>query len=134
MSVAGLDLHISDMPQSGKVSILAGSLGVIVPFGLGAGLSLVFRLGTSAALFIELILSATSVSISAQTLLELKVLRSRVGVGLLGAAVFDDILVVLGVSIFLALAQPDSGSGLASILIVLLRMLLYLLVAGALGL
>ncbi len=50
-----------------------------------------------------LTLGATSVSISAQTLMELKVLRSRVGLGLLEAAVFDDILVILLLSIYLAL-------------------------------
>ncbi len=43
--------------------------------------------------FIGLILAATSVSISAQILMEMKILRSRVGISVLGAAVFDDVLV-----------------------------------------
>jgi Kef-type K+ transport system membrane component KefB len=47
-----------------------------------------------------LTLGATSVSISAQTLIELKALRSRVGLSLLGAAVFDDILIILFLSMF----------------------------------
>jgi len=46
------------------------------------------RLEQSTSFFIGLTLGATSVSISAQTLMELQLLRSRVGFGLLGAAVF----------------------------------------------
>jgi Kef-type K+ transport system membrane component KefB len=88
----------------------------------------------SAAIFLGLILAATSVSISAQTLMELKALRSRVGISLLGAAVFDDILVVLGLSVFTALTIAGEHSGLMDILGVALRMLLYIGVAIALGL
>jgi Kef-type K+ transport system membrane component KefB len=87
---------------------------------------------TLPAFFIGLVLAATSVSISAQTLMELKVLRSRVGVGLLGAAVFDDVLVILGLSIILALTA-DGGGGLADVGLVLLRMTLFLVAASAVG-
>jgi Kef-type K+ transport system membrane component KefB len=71
-----------------------------------------------------LILGATSVSISAQTLMELKVLRTRVGLGLLGAAVFDDVLVILLLSTVLAVFS--GGGDLVSILLIFLRILLYL--------
>jgi Kef-type K+ transport system membrane component KefB len=104
---------------------------VIVPLLLGIGTGLVFQMNLDSGIFLGLVLSATSVSISAQTLIELKALRSRVGVSLLGAAVFDDILVVLGLSIFIALTQ--SQGGLASIAIVVISMLAYLLVASVLG-
>jgi len=132
MFLAGLDLHVSDLARSGKVAAFAGVLGVVVPLGLGLGLGLLFSMDFNSAFFLGLVLSATSVSISAQTLMELKVLRSRVGVGLLGAAVFDDILVVLGLSIFVALVQSGSG-GLGSALLIALRMVLYMGVAYAIG-
>src|SRR4030065_716640 len=80
-----------------------------------------FAMEYQSAVFIGVILSATSVSISAQTLMELKVLRSRVGVGLLGSAVFDDILVLLGLSIFTALMQPSLDSGFLSILLIVVK-------------
>src|SRR4030042_4575649 len=128
---AGLDLHITDLRKSSKVAALAGSLGVVFPLVLGAGVGMLFSMNPQSALFIGLILSATSVSISAQTLMELKVLRSRVGIGLLGAAVLDDILVLLGLSIFIALTQ--SGNGLGSIALVLASMLAYLAIASAIG-
>jgi len=133
MFIAGLDLHLSDLAKAGKVSALAGVLGVILPLVLGAGVGLLFSFELEAALFLGLILAATSVSISAQTLMELKVLRSRVGISLLGAAVFDDILVVLGLSVFIALVQSGSGSGWLEVLWIALRMVLYLGIATALG-
>lgn len=132
MFIAGLDLHLTDLAKSGKVAILAGTLGVVVPVVMGYGTGVYFSLALIPALFLGLILAATSVSISAQTLMELKVLRSRVGVGLLGAAVFDDILVVLALSVLIALSV-EGGGGLASIGLISLRMVSYLVIASAIG-
>ncbi len=131
MFIAGLDLHLSDLAKSGKVSALAGTLGVFLPLGMGYGLTSMFSFDFQEALFTGLILSATSVSISAQTLMELNVLRSRVGIGLLGAAVFDDILVVLGLSVFIALTLGSGGLG--GIAWIAVRMFLYLGIAATLG-
>ncbi len=131
MFLAGLELHIKDLVKSGKVSALAGTLGVVVPVVMGFGIGRAFGMPTLPAIFIGLVLAATSVSISAQTLMELRVLRSRVGTGLLGAAVFDDVLVILGLSIILALTAD--GGGLADVGLVLLRMTLFLVAASAVG-
>lgn len=133
MFIAGLGLHLSDLAKSGKVAALAGTLGVVFPVVFGALVGLGFGMELQPAIFVGLILGATSVSISAQTLMELKVLRSRVGVGLLGAAVFDDILVVLFLSVFIALATPGGGSGLMGVLIILLRMVVYLVIFSVIG-
>jgi Na+:H+ antiporter len=133
MFMAGLDLHLSDLVHSTKVAALAGTLGVIFPLVLGIITGLVFSMNIQSAIYIGLILAATSVSISAQTLMELKVIRSRVGTGLLGAAVFDDILVILAMSIFIAMVNPESGGGLARIAIIITRMFLYLIVFSAIG-
>jgi Kef-type K+ transport system membrane component KefB len=132
MFLAGLELDLKDLARSGKVAALAGILGVVFPLALGTGTGLVFGMDWLTALFVGLILSATSVSISAQTLMELNVLRSRVGIGLLGAAVFDDVLVVLGLSLFTALIQPDAG-GAAGILMIFVRMVVFLTAALGLG-
>jgi Kef-type K+ transport system membrane component KefB len=133
MFIAGLDLHLDDLAKSGKVAVLAGVLGVVVPIALGAGTGLLFGMQVSSAIFVGLILAATSVSISAQTLMELNVLRSRVGVSLLGAAVFDDVLVVLGLSVFTALSTSGTGVDLGSIGLIALRMILFLGLGGAFG-
>jgi hypothetical protein len=68
--------------------------------------------------------TATSVSISAQTLIELKVLRSRVGVALLGAAVLDDVLVIVVLSLFIAIVSGDGG--IVDVLLTVARMVLFL--------
>ena len=67
------------------VATLAGVSGVIVPLVLGGLVALPFGYRGQAAIFVGVILTATSVSISAQTLLELGKLRSCEGVALLGA-------------------------------------------------
>jgi Kef-type K+ transport system membrane component KefB len=133
MFIAGLELHIKDLVKSGRVAALSGILGVVAPLLLGAGLGLLFGLEAEKALFLGLILSATSVSISAQTLMELKVLRSKVGMALLGAAVFDDILVILSLSIFFALGSGEGTSGLGEVVRILLEMALYLGLVIAIG-
>lgn len=135
MFLAGLELHISELLKSTKVAAFAGILGVLFPLLMGAGGGALFDLDAKNAIFLGLTLSATSVSISAQTLMELNRLRSKIGFGLLGAAVFDDILVVLGLSVFTALATPDAGgqSGIVMILNTIVRMTLFLALSLVIG-
>jgi Kef-type K+ transport system membrane component KefB len=132
MFLAGLELHFSDLAKNRKVSILAGSLGVVVPVLLGLLVGELLGFDFMHSIFLGLTLGATSVSISVQTLIELKTLRSRVGLSLLGAAVFDDILVILLLSIFLAVATGIGG--FLQILLVIGRILLFLSLSGAFGL
>lgn len=131
MFIAGLELHLSELAKNTRVAAYSGVLGVILPVGLGFLAGEVFGMSLENSVFLGLTLGATSVSISAQTLMELKVLRSRVGLGLLGAAVFDDILVILLLSSFVALA--DGGSTL-QILLVLAKMVGFLALSALFGL
>jgi Kef-type K+ transport system membrane component KefB len=80
--------------------------------------------------FIGLTLTATSVSISAQVLLELGLLRSREGLALLGAAVVDDVLVILLLSFFVA---TQGAGGAEQIIAVIGRMLLFGAIALGVG-
>jgi Kef-type K+ transport system membrane component KefB len=132
MFIAGLELHLDELTANTKVSALAGVMGVLLPVALGTATGLLFNFGLEAALFLGLTLGATSVSISAQTLMELKVLRTRVGLGLLGAAVFDDILIILLLSIVLAIVS--GGTSATGILWILLRMVIFLAASVAFGL
>jgi Kef-type K+ transport system membrane component KefB len=134
MFIAGLELHLSDLAESGKVAALAGTLGFALTMGLGAVLAMAFSFPPGQALFFGLLLAPTSIGISAQTLMELKMMRTRVGVSLLSAAAVDDSLAVLGISLCLALCRGGSVHGLTSAVLILLRMLLYLVVASAVGL
>lgn len=131
MFVAGMEVDLGEMARAGRVSVLGGVLGVVVPLALGALAALPFGYEGQAALFVGIILTATSVSISAQTLLELGVLRTREGIALLGAAVVDDVLVILLLSIFLALSGDSASVGAVALVVV--KMLVYLALAGAAG-
>jgi len=131
MFIAGLELHLSELAKNTRVAAYAGALGVFVPVALGVLAGELFGLSLENSIFLGLTLGATSVSISAQTLMELKVLRSRVGLGLLGAAVFDDILVILFLSSFVALA---AGGSAAQVVVVLIRMIGFLVLSAAFGL
>jgi Kef-type K+ transport system membrane component KefB len=132
MFLAGLDLHVNELRQTGKVSVVAGAMGVIVPVLLGWVLGALSGMDQAASIFLGLTLGATSVSISAQTLMELKVLRSRVGLAMLGAAVFDDILVILLLSLFFALESGVNGVG--NVLQVVSRMAIFFVLAILFGL
>jgi Kef-type K+ transport system membrane component KefB len=133
MMLAGLELEIEELLGAGKASALAGTLGVIFPLALGMGTALLFGLESGEALFMGLALAATSVSISAQTLMELNVLRSRVGLTLLGAAVFDDVLVILLLTVA-SVFMGGAAGGLTSVAITVGGIVLFLVIASAVGL
>src|SRR3990172_10046351 len=131
MFIAGMEVDLREMSRSGRVAVLGGGLGVAVPLLMGALVAGPFGYRGASGVFVGIVLTATSVSISAQTLLELGVLRTREGLAMLGAAVVDDILVIVLLSVFLALAGGASAPGAVAIVVV--RMLVYLVLAGVAG-
>ncbi len=131
MFLAGIELHLHDLAKSSRVAMFSGSLGVIVPIIMGYFSGILFGMGQNESFFLGLTLAATSVSISAQTLMELGYLRTKVGLGLLGAAVYDDILVILLLSIFIA--AIEGGINIVSILLLIGRMVLFFALTGAFG-
>ncbi len=131
MFLAGLEIDLSEMLRIGRVSTLAGTSGVLFPLTLGALAAWLFGYALDQGIYIGTILTATSVSISAQTLMELGRLRTREGMALLGAAVADDVLVILLLSVLTALAGGN-GSAL-QIFLVVLQMIAYLVGATTIG-
>jgi Kef-type K+ transport system membrane component KefB len=131
MFVAGMEVDLAELRHAGRVSFLSGVLGVVAPLALGMLAVLPFAYAGREAFYVGVILTATSVSISAQTLLELGVLRTRAGIALLGAAVVDDVLVIVLLSVFLALSAGAADAGALALVVV--RMVLYLAAASASG-
>ncbi|MEO8458734.1 MAG: cation:proton antiporter [Chloroflexota bacterium] len=127
MFIAGLETDTETMKKVTVPAFAVAIGGVILPFAGGLGIGLAFHLKTSEALFLGAILTATSVSISAQTLRELGRLRSREGTTILAAAVIDD---VLGI-IVLAFVFAATGSGDPFVSIA--KMAIFLPVAFLLG-
>jgi Kef-type K+ transport system membrane component KefB len=136
MFVAGVETDLTMMRRTVGPAFWAATGGVILPMAGGYFLSKSFGFSTGEAVFIGTILTATSVTITAQALMNLNQLRSKVGSTILGAAVIDDVLglIVLSAVIALApqLAQKGTASwgGLASIVV---RMSVCLLTMALLG-
>jgi len=133
MLLAGMHLHLDDLVESSRVSGLTGVLGVITPLIMGWGICVLFGMPSRSSAFIGLTLAATSVSISAQTLMELGILRSKVGVAMMGAAIIDDVLVLLGLSIFIAVTGSQAATNIVGILTILVQMIGYFTISIAVG-
>ena len=107
---AGMDTDLEELKKTGFASFIIAMIGVIVPLLGGMGCYLLFdnnpsdKMNMIKAAFIGVVLTATSVSITVETLRELK---SRVGTAILGAAVIDDILGIIVLTILSALTDPS---------------------------
>ncbi|MBI5243966.1 MAG: cation:proton antiporter [Elusimicrobia bacterium] len=133
MFLAGLETDLEKMAKVGWAAFWAAAGGVAFPFFSGAVLGLWAGYGLPVSAFIGALLTATSVSITAQTLLELKQLQSKEGMAILGAAVIDDVMGVLALSLVVATVLKPEAGGAASILKTLALMTLYFAAAIGLG-
>jgi len=112
MFIAGLETDLVEMRRVGKVAFWAAFGGVVLPLAAGAATAAWFGQPLFwTGVFIGTILTATSVSISAQTLMELDALRSREGSTILGAAVIDDVMGIVLLSVVVALARSSTAGG-----------------------
>ena len=92
MFIAGLETDIERMREAGPTAFFVALLGVIWPFFLGAGVAHLLGIGWNAAWFLGGALTATSVSISARTLMDAGKMTSPEASVILGAAVIDDVM------------------------------------------
>jgi len=127
MFVAGLETDMAQMRQVGAAALLAAIGGVALPMAAGIGLGFAFGMGAAHAFFLGTVLTATSVGITAQTLAELGRLQSREGSAILAAAVIDDVMGVIVLSLVLGF----SGGG--SPLVPIAKMALFLPAAFVIG-
>jgi Kef-type K+ transport system membrane component KefB len=137
MFSAGLETDINELKKCGVASFIIAVLGVIVPLVCGAWVFSIFNESTADAtkvfyenIFMGLILTATSVSITVETLKELGKLSTRAGNAILGAALIDDILGIIALTLVTSLAPSDDPSvETASLGIVLVKILLFFVFA-----
>lgn len=136
MFVAGLETDLQMMRRTVGPAFWAATGGVVLPMAGGYLLSKSFGFSTAESVFIGTILTATSVTITAQTLMNLNRLRSKVGSTILGAAVIDDVLGLIVLSAVIALAPQMtqtgdiSWGGLGMIIVRMTACLLSLVVIG----
>lgn len=129
MFIAGLETDIKSLKQNRNSSIAVAVGGIIAPLFCFYLAGLVIGMEQRHALFLGLLFSATSVSISAQTLKELGKLQSRESATILGAAVLDDILVV----IVLAVMMSSLTVAQVSLSVVIGKKLLFFAAIAVLG-
>ena len=134
MFSAGLETDMKQMKENLVASIVTAAAGVIVPLIMGAvAFGLYFGTDISnydemlRCVFVGVVLTATSVSITVQTLKEMGKLSGPVGTTIMGAAVIDDILGIIVLAVISGLKDTSVSTGG-----VLLRLLLYAVVIGVL--
>lgn len=109
---AGLDTDLKELKSTGFASFIIAVIGVVVPLIGGIGCYLMFSnqpedpMNMLKAAFIGVVLTATSVSITVETLREMGKLKSKVGTAILGAAVIDDILGIVVLTVLTAFTDP----------------------------
>lgn len=139
MFCAGMETDVNELKQAGKASLVIALIGVVVPLTGGFAVASFFnRPGVIESdagagiflqnLFIGVILTATSVSITVETLKELGKLKTKAGNAILGAAVIDDILGIVALTVITSMADSSINIG-----IVLLKILGFFLFAAAAG-
>lgn len=118
MFCAGLETDIDELKRTGKASFVIALFGVLIPLVGGFAVAAYFNrpgmLESTAStslmlqnIFIGVILTATSVSISVETLKEMGKLNTRAGNAILGAAIIDDILGIIALTIITSLADSS---------------------------
>lgn len=127
MFSAGMETDVRDLKKAGKSGFIIALLGVLLPLFGGAAVS-AWLSPTDDMLqnfFIGTVLTATSVSITVETLRELGKLQSRVGNAILAAAIIDDILGIIALTMITSLSGDGESMGM-----VLVKILLFLLLCA----
>ena len=138
MFTAGLETDIMELKKTGKASFIIALLGVLIPLISGFILAAIFNPGDFTQdisillqnIFIGIILTATSVSITVETLKELGKLNTRAGNAILGAAIIDDILGIVALTIITSFA--DSSVSISVVLHKVVMFFVWAIIAGIL--
>ena len=132
MFSAGLDTDLGELKKNGLASMVTALIGVVVPLAGGfVAYALYFHTDFAdygellKAVFVGVVLTATSVSITVETLREMGKLKGRVGTTILGAAVLDDIIGVIVLTIVTSLKDTS-----VSPISVLLKIVAYFIFIG----
>lgn len=138
MFSAGLGTNLKDLKNTGIMAFVIACVGVFVPLVCGTILYMLFygfsAVGTPEfykAVFIGVILTATSVSITVQTLSEMGKLKTKLGTAIVSAAIIDDIIGIVVLAIVIGIGS-SSGAENTSVSVVLIKTALFF-VASAVG-
>lgn len=121
MFLAGMETSIKKFIANSNKYVIIATMGVILPFVLGAIFSLFYTQDLKTNLFFGAVITATSVSITVESLIEMKKIKSSVGLAILGAGVVDDIIGIL----FLTVIMNSQNLQIATFVIMLLKVMLF---------
>ena len=129
----GMEMDLGELGRVGRASMLVATVGVVVPMVLGIGAMHLIGIGGNTALFVGAALTATSVGITARVFGDLRALATTEARTVLGAAVADDVmgLVVLTVVVRLVTEGSVSALSVAGIVAVAVG---FIVVGGVVGL
>lgn len=129
----GMEMDLRELGRVGRASMLVATVGVVVPMALGIGAMQVIGTDGNTALFVGAALTATSVGITARVFGDLRALATTEARTVLGAAVADDVmgLVVLTVVVRLVTEGSVSALSVAGIIAVAVG---FIVVGGVVGL
>lgn len=130
MFLAGMETSIKKFIANSNKYVIIAVIGVIVPLLLGAICSLIYVQDLKTNLFFGAVITATSVSITVETLIEMKKIKSSVGLAILGAGVVDDIIGI----VFLTIIMNSGNLQITTFTIMILKILLFFVMAIILGL
>lgn len=135
MFSAGLETNLRDLVKTGPVAFLIACAGVAVPLAGGTFLYMMFYgvspLGSEEffrAVFIGVIMTATSVSITVESLRELGKLKGKTGTAIMGAAIIDDVIGIIVLTFVIGFRDPQSSPAA-----VIINTVLFFLFAGVSG-
>lgn len=126
MFLAGLETDLKEFKKAGLSAFAIAVGGIIVPLVFGTLSAFLFYSNFWENIFIGVILTATSVSITVETLNELGKLNTRPGINILGAAVIDDILGLIVISIILALSGKGAAESSPSLGVTLIKIAVFI--------
>jgi Kef-type K+ transport system membrane component KefB len=110
----GLETRLSEMRAVGRIAVTVGSAGVVLPFLGGVALGAALGESTETSVFLGAALAATSAGITSATFLDLGIARSAAARTVLGAAVVDDVLALILLSVAVGMAA-DGGVDVGTI-------------------
>jgi Kef-type K+ transport system membrane component KefB len=134
MLIAGLGTELEELVASSRYSALTAVGGVGLPFLLGFLTGRLFHYEVMTSLFLGASLSITAVAVSAKSLYDLNLLRTRIGTTIMGAAVIDDILGILILSILLNIIKHAELPSVANLFFIFSKSILFLIISGFIGL
>ena len=130
MFAAGLETDVQELKKTGLASFIIALLGVIVPLIGGYFVATIYNPVTDQQtmlqnIFVGVVLTATSVSITVETLKELGKLSTKTGNAILGAALIDDVLGIIALTVISSFAGSD-----VSLWVILLKILGFFIFCG----